>query len=165
MSTPEASTLKEKFKKLVPWIEEDIMYNLADVAQEEISKLKTANDFLNQENQTLKELAAKIEAANEKLAEITQNREYQCFAESALIPCKANCARGYEKLCDQITELTVILANQIPRKEDSGTLEEHLANLRKQSPAKCQDCECLHVENHGPDHAGYVYVCETSPKC
>ena len=53
----------------------------------------------------------------------------------------------------------------IPRKEDSGTLEEHLANLRKQSPAKCQDCECLHVENHGPDHAGYVYVCETSPKC
>jgi len=56
-------------------------------------------------------------------------------------------------------------ADEIPRKEDSGTLEEHLANLRKQSPAKCQDCECLHVENHGPDHAGYVYVCETSPKC
>ena len=68
------------------------------------------------------ELKAKIEAANEKLAEITQNREYQCFAESALIPCKANCARGYEKLCDQITELTVILANQIPRKEEAKTI-------------------------------------------
>lgn len=36
-------------------------------AQKEISELKTANDFLNQENQTLKELAGKIEAANKIL--------------------------------------------------------------------------------------------------
>ena len=83
-------------------------------AQKEIAELTTGYEF------RLTEFEAKIEAANEKLAEITQNREYQCFAESALIPCKANCARGYEKLCDQITELTVILANQIPRKEESN---------------------------------------------
>ena len=95
------------------------------------------------------ELAAKIEAAKPLLEKW----------------CKECGEAEFENTCQNDCVVYELKALLFPRKEDSGTLEEHLANLRKQSPAKCQDCECLHVENHGPDHAGYVYVCETSPKC
>ncbi len=63
----------------------------------------------------IKELEAKVEAANKIITEITQNNEYQCFYENGLIPCKANCARYYEKLCERILELKLTL--EIPRKE------------------------------------------------
>ena len=102
-------------------------------------------------------LEAKIEAAKQaaevSIFEWQEARKYEVDKDT----------KGIQKAA--IDDLKEIIALLIPRKEDSGTLEEHLANLRKQSPTKCQDCECLHAENHGPSHNGYVYECETAPKC
>ena len=71
MSTPEANTLKEKFKKLVPWIEEDIMFCLANAAQEEIEQIKNDEDKHAQALIKQRDDAElKIEAAKQILAEL-----------------------------------------------------------------------------------------------
>ncbi len=91
--------------------------------REIVEKQKLVIDELNDNylklNVKFEAEQAKVEAANKILADITQNHEYQSFYENGLIPCKANCARYYEKLCEQILELKLTL--EIPRKENQDS--------------------------------------------
>jgi hypothetical protein len=83
--------LSEKAQKL------EVLYGLQ---VEEIERQKEIN----------RKLEAKIAEAKRTLSIILENGEVKCFYENGLIPCKANCARSYEQLCERIYELKAILS-------------------------------------------------------
>jgi hypothetical protein len=44
------------------------------------------------------------------------------------------------------------------------SLEEHIEELRKQRPEKCQTCEC-HNATFDFKFGGWKWVCDTAPDC